>query len=218
MLGTDVIAAAPIPEEGLAKLADGPLELETERGQLSVSLESVGEPVRLGRDLLGEREARRADVKGKLIDNDTAIELDCSGVLHSRTTIDAEPALTRDATIILADGGLIFLATAKADAESPHGDEVSAAAISHPGGYVEFDEVLLSTEYDSSGRQRRATLELWPASEEIANLHGAGHVIAGCSAKVGGRAINTALFQWSFDGHLGMGRYEISSKLVAVPA
>ena len=87
--------------------------------------------------------------------------------------------------------------------------------ISHPGGYVEFEEVLISTEYDAGGRQRRATLELWPASDEIAALQGAGSAIAGCTAKVDGWNINTALFRWALDGHLGLGRYEISRRNAA---
>lgn len=218
MLGSDVIAAAPIPANGLDKLSDGPLELETERGVLSVTIEPTGEPVELGGELLGRRQASRTAVAGTLTDGDRTIALDCSGVIHSRAGAGDDPALTRDATIILADGGLICLATASPGPGVPHGQEEASAAISHPGGYIDFDEVLLSTEYDSAGRHIRATLELWPASDEISNLHGAGRVVTGCSARVGAHAINTALFSWSLDGHLGMGRYEISTKLAAVPA
>lgn len=218
MLAGDVIAAAPIPENGLDRLADGPLELETERGALSVTIEASGEPVELGGEILGRRQARRTTIKGSLTDGDRSIALDCSGVLHSAADVQAGPGLTRNATIILADGGLICLATASTEAGAPHSREEASAAISHPGGYIEFDEVLLSTEYDSAGRHVRATLELWPAGDEISNLNGAGTVVAGCSARVAGRSINTALFRWSLDGHLGMGRYEIATSIAAVPA
>lgn len=218
MLGEDVIAAAPIPTGGLDPLIDGaPLELETEHGELSVTIAASGEPIRLEGDLTGHREASLIETKGSLTHRGEKIDLDCRGVLHRRDEdFPAIEGLTRDATIILADGGLICIASA-APVGTEHGNEETVAAITHPGGYIEFDEVLLSTEYDGTGRQRRATLELWPESDEIAALHGAGSVVTGCTAKVGGKAINTALFRWSLDGHLGLGRYEIS-RPVKVPA
>lgn len=212
MLGEDVIAAAPIPAGGLEPLVDGaPLELETEHGELSVRLASTGEPISFDGELTGHREALLVETKGRLVHRDEETPLDCKGVLHRKADdVDRTGFLTRDATIILADGGLICIASAAPDGGVNHGDEETVAAITHPGGYVEFDEVLLSTEYDAAGRQRRATLELWPASDEIAALHGAGSVVTGCTAKVAGSVVNTALFRWSLDGHLGMGRYELT--------
>jgi hypothetical protein len=212
MLGQHVLAAAPIPADGLDRLSDGPLELETERGSLSVSIESRGDPITIGGSLTGNREARLVRIRGELIEGERTIGLDCPGVLHSR----AEPAtagtgLSRELTIVLSDGGLICVATAREPGSERHSAEESVAAISHPGGYIEFEQVLLSTEYDEAGRQRRATLELWPESDEIAALNGAGSAISGCTAKVAGARINTALFRWSLDGHTGLGRYEIRS-------
>ena len=218
MLGEDVIAAAPIPENGLDRLSDGPLSLETEHGSLEVQIESQGEPIMFDGKLTGRRESRLAKMTGYLVNRGETIELDCSGVLHAQEGALPGAILRRDLTIILADGGLICATTAAAEGVTRHGDEEAVAAISHPGGYVEFNEVLLSTEYDGAGRQVRATLELWPASDEIAALHGAGSVITGCTAKVGGSTISTALFRWSLDRHVGLGRYEISRKNVPVPA
>ncbi len=211
MIGNDVIAAAPIPEHGLDRLSDGPLSLETDRGSLELRIASEGEPIVFDGELTGRREARLAGMTGTLVDRDQTFELDCSGVLHSRGGTGNPTELTRDLTIILADGGLICAATAAPPGTRKHSEEEAVSAISHPRGYVEFEEVLLSTEYDGAGRQVRATLELWPASDEIAILHGAGSVISGCTARVGVRQINTALFRWSLDGHLGLGRYEISA-------
>jgi hypothetical protein len=132
-------------------------------------------------------------------------------VLHRRgEETSGGVSLTRDATIILSDGGLICVTSAAPEGDINHGDEETVAAITHPGGYIAFDEVLLSTEYDSAGRQRRATLELWPATDDVAALHGAGSVVTGCTAKIGGAIVNTALFRWSLDGHLGLGRYEVT--------
>lgn len=212
MLGEDVIAAAPIPAGGLDPLVDGaPLELETEHGELSVQIESTGEPIRFDGSLTGRREAVLVETKGRLTQKGEAVPLECKGVLHRREEdVDRTGFLTRDATIILADGGLISIAAAAPRGGMDHGDEETVAAITHPGGYVEFDEVLLSTEYDGAGRQRRTTLELWPASDDIAALHGAGSVVTGCTAKIEGSIVNTALFRWSLDGHLGLGRYELT--------
>ncbi|MDQ2700387.1 MAG: hypothetical protein M3Y23_03555 [Actinomycetota bacterium] len=218
MLGNDVIAAAPIPEGGLDRLSDGPLSLETERGSLEVQIDSEGEPIVFDGGLTGRRESRLARMTGSLVDQGKTVELDSSGVLHAREAVPSGVDLQRDLTIILSDGGLICATSAAPEGASRHSQEEAVAAISHPGGYVEFEEVLLSTEYDREGRQRRATLELWPVSEEIAALHGAGSVITGCTARVGESVISTALFRWSLDGHLGMGRYEISRRKVAVPA
>ncbi|MBK8294923.1 MAG: hypothetical protein IPK93_09215 [Solirubrobacterales bacterium] len=211
MIGDDVIAAAPIPENGLDRLDDGPLSLETDRGTLEVEIASAGEPIVFDGELTGRHEARLAGMTGTLVDQGQTIELDCSGVLHSRDGAENSTELTRDLTIILADGGLICVASAAPPGTRKHSEEEAVSAVSHPRGYIEFEEVLLSTEYDGAGRQIRATLELWPASDEIAVLHGAGSVISGCTANVGDRQINTALFRWSLDGHLGLGRYEISA-------
>jgi hypothetical protein len=242
MLGQHVLAAAPIPETGLDGLTDGPLQLETERGSLAVEIESQGEPISIEGQLTGRREARLARIRGELIEGDRTISLDCPGVVHSRpgpgdsagqgnggakadagvaaeTGVESPPiGLSRDLTIVLSDGGLLCIGTAREAGAERHSLEESVAAISHPGGYIEFDQVLLSTEYDEGDRQRRATLELWPESEEIAALHGAGSVISGCTAKVDGARINTALFRWSLDGHSGLGRYEIRTAGVVAPA
>jgi len=217
MIGNDVIAAAPIPETGLDGLSDGPLTLETERGSLELAIASKGEPIVFDGELTGRREARLARMTGNLVDQDQTIELDCSGVLHARSTEPAPADLRRELTIILADGGLICVTSTRPPGVTRHSDEETVAAISHPGGYVEFDEVLLSTEFDEAGRQRRATLELWPATDEITALHGAGSVITGCTAKVAGAMINTALFRWSLDGHVGLGRYEITQEITQKP-
>ncbi len=211
MLGDDVIAAAPIPAGGLDPLSDGaPLSLETERGELEVEIGPAGEPIVFEGGLTGRREARLIEVKGKLVEGDRTIALDCSGVLHARTEEPAHGTLRRDLTVILADGGLLCVAAARPAGSDRHSEEEAVAAISHPGGYIEFEEALLSTEYDGAGRQHRATLELWPASDDVAVLHGAGTVVSGCTAKLASGVVNTALFRWSLDGHLGLGRYEIT--------
>lgn len=218
MLGEDVIAAAPIPAGGLDPLSIGaPLSLETERGELEVEIGPAGEPIVFEAELTGRREARLVEVKGRLVEGERRIDLDCAGVLHAREADPPPNSTRRDLTVILEDGGLLCVAAAGPAGSERHSEEEAVAAISHPGGYIEFDEVLLSTEYDGAGRQTRASLELWPATEHVAVLHGAGTAVSGCTAKLSSGVVNTALFHWSLDGHAGRGRYEIT-RPAGVPA
>ncbi|MDQ2621984.1 MAG: hypothetical protein M3Y45_02985 [Actinomycetota bacterium] len=211
MLGDDVIGAAPIPAGGLDPLSAGaPLSLETEHGELEVEIGPAGDPILFEGGLTGRREARLIEVSGRLVEGDRTIELECAGVLHAREDEPPAGSTRRDLTVILADGGLLCVAAAGPVGSERHSEEESVAAISHPGGYLEFEEALISTEYDGAGRQYRASLELWPASGDVAVLHGAGTVISGCTARLPSGVVNTALFRWSLDGHLGMGRYEIT--------
>lgn len=219
ILGSEVIAASPIPEDGLATFDPGtPLSLETERGELAVELEAEGEPIRLGGTLTGEWEIRRAVAHGLLSlepsgsgpsDRERQVRIDGHGVIHSASRLPSPRSLRRDLTVMLDEGGLLSVAAAGPEGSWCHGEEEVVAAISHPGGALEFGRALISTESDPAGRQQRATLELWPASEDVAVLHGAGHSIAGCTARLADAEVKTALFRWSLDGHLGSGRYEL---------
>lgn len=211
MLAADVIAASPIPADGLNSFGDGtPLSLETERGQLELELSRTGEPIRFAGTLTGEREASRAEVRGTLTDNGTETPIGGHGVIHSAVRLPDPQALRRDLTVMLDEGGLLLVASAGPAGSWCHGEEETVAAISHPGGYLEFDRALVSTESDAAGRQQRASLELWPAAEDVAVLHGAGYSLAGCTARLSSATVNTAQFRWSLDGHAGTGRYELT--------
>lgn len=214
MLGTEVIAASPIPEGGLASFGpETPLALETERGELEINLDPVGEPIQLTGVLVGSRQAVRAKARGHLDDREERIEIDGHGVIHSATVAPSSRALRRDLTVMLDDGGLLCVSAAGPDDSWCHGEEEAVAAISHPGGYLDFEQVLISTESDAAGRQMRGTLELWPASEDLSPLHGAGRSLAGCTARLEAAEVNTALFRWSLDSHRGTGRYELTRPL-----
>src|SRR5690606_6575838 len=122
MLGEDVVAAAPIPAGGLDPLVDGaPLELETEHGELSVSVDSTGEPIRFDGALTGLREASLIETRGRLVHRGEETPLDCRGVLHRRDEDrPSDFSLTRDATMILADGGLICISSVAPAEGSDH--------------------------------------------------------------------------------------------------
>ena len=91
-------------------------------------------------------------------------------------TGDAQaPILRRSIGIVFSDGGLLALTSSMPSSGRAHGDEEVAAVLCDPDGApLQFEESLLSTEYGEDGVQRRATLELWPSTEEMRPLRGAG--------------------------------------------
>lgn len=211
MLRGQVAAAAPIPDDGLAALGPGtPLTLETAQGELEVSFEVAGEPIQLAGPLIGERTVWPARVQGRLSEHGDTKAISGPGVIHTASRLPAPGSLRRDLTVMLEDGGLLCVAVAGPEGASDHGQEEGAAALSHPGGYFAFGQVLLSTEADAAGRQRRATIELKPDRDNVAVLHGAGRSHCGCTARLPGGSVNTALFDWQLDGHSGTGRYELT--------
>jgi len=211
MLRGQVAAAAPIPDDGLAALGPGiPLTLETAQGELEVSFEPAGEPIRFDGPLVGERIVWPARAQGQLSEHGNTKAISGSGVIHTASRLPASGSLRRDVTVMLDDGGLLCIATAGRQGSHDHGEEDGVAALSHPGGHFDFERVLLSTETDAAGRQRRATIELKPDREDVAVLHGAGRSHCGCTARLPGGSVNTALFDWQVDGHTGTGRYELT--------
>jgi len=75
---------------------------------------------------------------------------------------------------------------------------------------VAFEEALLSTEYGEDGVQRRATLELWPDTQEARALRGAGTLISSTSVQRGPLNAEIAFFRWSIEGREGLGTYEVA--------
>lgn len=131
----------------------------------------------------------------------------------------------RSISVLLADGGLFALSALARPGAEGHGAEEVAALLAEPeppeGAEDDsedsearrdgpFAETLLSTEYDSAGRQRRATLELSPQLDSgEPPVRGGGSLICGATLELEGRRIDTAFFRWSIDGRPGLGRYEI---------
>src|SRR6476661_11179626 len=123
---------------------------------------------------------------------------------------DSGQILRRSIGIVFADGGLLAITSALPAGAREHGEEEVAAVLCDPdAGPVTFDEVLLSTEYGADGVQRRATLELWPDTEDGRPLRGAGTLIS--SVRVRREALDSeiAFFRWSVEGREGLGHYEV---------
>lgn len=116
--------------------------------------------------------------------------------------------LIRSLTATLDDGSLLAVAAARPRGAAGHGEEVaSALLLDAEGSVIRFEEPLLSTEYDSEGRHRRAGVELW-GPDEGAALRGAGTLIGGAPVEVG--RSETAFLRFTLDGTPGTARYELA--------
>lgn len=119
--------------------------------------------------------------------------------------------MRRSIGIVFSDGGLLALTSTLPAGGREHGDEEVAAVLSDPEGTPQtFEEALLSTEYGEDGVQRRATLELWPETDELQPLRGAGTLIDAVEVKRDGFESRIAFFRWSVEGREGLGTYEVS--------
>jgi hypothetical protein len=117
----------------------------------------------------------------------------------------------RSIGIVFSDGGLLALTATLPERGREHGDEEVAAVLCDPDGApLTFEESLLSTEYGEDGVQRRATLELWPDTEEMRPLRGAGTLISSVCVRRQGIDSEIAFFRWSVEGREGLGTYEVA--------
>lgn len=124
---------------------------------------------------------------------------------------DSGTILRRSIGIVFSDGGLLAITSALPAGASEHGEEAVAAVLCDPDAApVAFDEALLSTEYGEDGVQRRATLELWPDSEDGQPLRGAGTLISATAVQRPGLSATIAFFRWSVEGREGLGTYEVA--------
>jgi hypothetical protein len=117
----------------------------------------------------------------------------------------------RSIGIVFSDGGLLALTSTLPPGGREHGDEeVVAVLCDSDAAPIEFEETLLSTEYGEDGVQRRATLELWPDTEDGRPLRGAGTLISSVAVRRQGLDSRIAFFRWSVEGREGLGHYEVA--------
>ena len=124
---------------------------------------------------------------------------------------DQARIVRRSIGIVFSDGGLLALTSTMPAGGREHGDEEGVAVLCDPDGApLTFEEALLSTEYGEDGVQRRATLELWPDTEELRPLRGAGTLINAVAVERDGIDSQIAFFRWSVEGREGLGTYEVT--------
>jgi len=121
----------------------------------------------------------------------------------------------RSIGIVFSDGGLLALTANLPGSGAAHGEEEVAAVLCDPDGApLQFEESLLSTEYGEDGVQRRATLELWPDTEGMRPLRGAGTLINSVAVRRQNLDSQIAFFRWSVEGREGLGTYEVARAAV----
>lgn len=105
------------------------------------------------------------------------------------------------------NGALLILASARPQEADAHDEEKVAALLLENGGKrTEYDEVLLSTQYDSAGSVSRVGLELYPEGDDYPS-RGAGDTIELGRGPEGDHSIATLDFR--LDGRRGTAIYEI---------
>jgi hypothetical protein len=100
----------------------------------------------------------------------------------------------------------MVLVVARGEGDEHGSEEIAGWLLDREGGFISFDETLLSTQYDKEGRHTRAGLELWPDGDEAPPLRAAGTRIGGTGAEGG---LAAALFRCSTEGSEGLGGYLI---------
>lgn len=191
-------------------------EPESEGASLELTLRPEQPRIVLDGDLLGRWEINSARMEGTLVTQQG--ETSVAGFGSTTTgslNAEAEPddaqdpaALRRLISISFEDGGLLALVAASERGSESHSDEkLLAATCEADGTFREFSLPLLSTEYGADGMQRRATLELWGQDGGV--VRGGGSVLAGVELELPGARSSTAFFEWSVEGRIGVGRYEI---------
>jgi hypothetical protein len=110
----------------------------------------------------------------------------------------------------LEPGGLLAIFALRAAEAANHAAEtIGAVRISGDGAVQAFEEPLISTEYDASGRQTRATLELWGGERDGMAERGGGKRLVGGTAHAADGELEAARFAWSVGGSPARGAYEI---------
>jgi len=124
---------------------------------------------------------------------------------------DQGQVVRRSIGIVFSDGALLALTSSLPSGARAHGEEEVAAVLCDlDGAQLQFQESLLSTEYGEDGVQRRATLEVWPDTEEMRPLRGAGTLINAVRVRRQGLDSRIAFFRWSVEGREGLGTYEVA--------
>jgi hypothetical protein len=115
--------------------------------------------------------------------------------------------LVRHLALPLADDGELICVARRQTGATEHGDEeMGAWRLSAEEETVgEFEEVLLSTQYDRKGRPTRVGLELWPRGDELGAMRPAGVAIGAVETE----RCSLALLDTSSEGYKGIGSYLI---------
>jgi len=133
--------------------------------------------------------------------------------------------VTRELDAWLADDLAICLRAARPRGAREHAAETVSALVQEgsPAHLLPVDETRLSTTYDAQGRQRRASLEIWPQADSDYPRRAAAQTICGTSVLLdggppGATRWDCAFMAWQMEGRMGVGPYSIMRQVSAVTA
>jgi hypothetical protein len=208
----DVRATIERPLEAWQVVYDG------DEGGFDLRFAAIGAPAELGADARAARAAsldgyeQLCRVSGTARCGEQRLRVECLGQRgHQWGAPDWERiALARTVSAWFDDGSGLALASVRPHDAVAHADEAVSAFLLGSDGVTQIGEPLLSTTLDASGRQRRASLELWEHDDERPYPHrAAGEAICGTTLELGRLQLDCAFFRWRMDGHQGVGRYDI---------
>jgi len=134
--------------------------------------------------------------------------LRCSGYIARWSAGPVEGAGTFRQIAIERPGESFLIATAVGQPGSGgHGDEVTTGWLLEGENATPFEEALISTQYDDSGKQTRLGLELWPEDADQSSRAAATRVSGTSLGVVESGNTVAGLFSCHADGTEGFGSY-----------
>lgn len=202
---------------GVSTTIETPLErwtvtFESDDGGFDLVFEATGEPAFVaGGGMEGYEHLCR--VSGRATIGGRVVEIDCLGQRgHQWGTPDWDHlSMARTVCAWLSPQLAVMIGAFRPAKAKDHArDEISAVVLEGtPPAPVGIADPLLSTAYDTEGRQRRTGWELWPDDENGYARRGAGEVLCGTSLDLGRLRLDCAFFRFRMEGREGVGRYDV---------
>lgn len=217
------VQAAGIDFETLEPLRSWRLAFAGQDGSLDLELEAAGDacaleerdPVARAGGMLGFEQPLR--VRGVAQLGGERIAIDGLGQ-RGRSWGDPDWSRIRRTRTVSAWFGdeAVSVAAIARDGDSGHGGEAVSATLMGAGGCTKIADPRLSTTFDSEGRQRRATLELW-VEDDGPPRRAAGDVLCGTTLDLGRLRLDTAFLEWRSEAGTGVGRYDVLRRALLGP-
>jgi hypothetical protein len=127
------------------------------------------------------------------------------------TSLDAEllagAAILRQIAVQAADGATLVCTAVGTPGIAGHGEERARGVMRAGDEEIDYEEALISTQYDGSGDPTRFSLELWPAEADQSVRAAATRVSASLLGGARSGAVWAGLFRCHTDGAEGIGAY-----------
>ena len=127
------------------------------------------------------------------------------------TSLDSDPtqgaSVFRHIAVEAAEGATIICTAIGAEGISGHAEEKSTGTLRSEGEEVDYEEALISTQYDGSGDPTRFGLELWPVDADQTTRAAATRVSASLLAGARSGDAWAGFFRCHTDGVEGFGTY-----------